>query len=102
VELGNVYQVYTTSCWIISPHQPLLFHGTFVDHHEYRVLCSTPPEVLRAYPRGAALVSLLCDRTFADVETFTVAIENALGENVTIVLLDGTMVHRFSHTQGLW
>jgi hypothetical protein len=67
----------------------LQFHGTFVDHHEYRVLCSTPPEVLRAYPRGNALVSMLVDRTFAGVEAFAVAVENALGGDVTTVLLDG-------------
>jgi hypothetical protein len=80
---------YTSRCWSISPHQPLLFHGTFADRHEYKVFCSTPPEVLRAYPRGNALVSLLCDRTFAGVEAFAVAVENALGEDVTTVLLDG-------------
>jgi len=82
---------YTTCCWSINPDQPLLFHGafTYVDHNENRVFCTTSPEVLRAYPRGAALVSLLCDRTFAGVEAFAVAVENALGEDVTTVLLDG-------------
>ncbi len=78
---------YTTSYYNKSQHKPLLFHGAFVDRHEYRVLCSTPPEVLRAYPRGAALVSLLCDRTFVGVEAFAVAVDNALGRDVTTVLL---------------
>jgi len=87
---------YTTCCWSVNPDQPLLFHGTFVAGHEYRVLCSTTPEVLRAYPRGAALVSMLCDRTFEGVEAFAVAVENALGEDVTTVLLDGKINRPFA------
>ena len=67
----------------------LRFEGTFVDRHDYKVFCSTTPEVLRGYPRGKALVSLLCDRMFAGVEAFAVACENALGDDVDTVALEG-------------
>lgn len=69
--------------------QLLRFEGTFVDRYDYKVECSTPPEVLLTYPRGKALVSLLADRTFAGVEAFAVAVENAIGGDVLTVLLDG-------------
>jgi len=84
----NAHFTYTAS-YIGKRGEPLLFHGTFVDRHDYKVLCSTPHEVLRAYPRGNALVSMLVDRTFAGVEAFAVAVENALGDDVTTVLLAG-------------
>lgn len=69
--------------------QDLRFEGAFVELADYRVLCSTAPADLRAYPRGKALVSLLADRTFAGVEAFVIAVENALGEDVDTVALAG-------------
>jgi glutamine synthetase type III len=52
------------------------------------VCCTTPEEVLRSYPRGKALVSLLHNQSFAGVEAFAVACQNALGEDVDTVLLE--------------
>lgn len=69
--------------------QDLRFEGAFVDRADYRVLCSTAPADLRAYPRGKALVSLLSERTFAGVEAFVIAVENALGADVDTVALAG-------------
>ena len=69
-------------------NQHLVFHGWFIDRAEYKVCCTTPEEVLRSYPRGKALVSLLHDQRFAGVEAFAVACQNALGEDVDTVLFD--------------
>jgi hypothetical protein len=69
-------------------NQHLIFHGWFIDRAGYKVCCTTPEEVLRRYPRGKALVSLLHDQRFAGVEAFAVACENALGEDVDTVLFD--------------
>lgn len=65
----------------------LAFHGSFVDRAEYKVLCTTPAHVLRTYPRGNALVSLLHDQRFPGVEAFAVACQNALGEDIESVPL---------------
>ena len=64
----------------------LAFHACFLDRAEYRVCCTTPEEVLQSYPRGNALVSLLHDQSFAGVEAFAVACQNALGKDVDDVL----------------
>lgn len=69
--------------------QLLRFEATFVDRSDYKVVCSTPPGVLLALPRGKAFFSLLADRTFAGVEAFVVAVENALGGDVDTVTLAG-------------
>jgi hypothetical protein len=66
----------------------LAFHGWFIDRAEYKVCCTTPEEVLRSYPRGKALVSLLHNQRFAGVEAFAVACQNALGEDVDSVLFE--------------
>jgi len=83
------YFMYSTRFYGEGQSQALHFQGTFVDRHDYKVFCSTPPEVIRAYPRGNALVSMLVDRTFAGVEAFAVACQNALGDDVTTVLRAG-------------
>ena len=64
----------------------LVFHACFIDRAEYKVCCTTPEEVLHSYPRGNALVSLLHDQSFAGVEAFAVACQNALGKDVDTVL----------------
>ena len=69
-------------------NQHLIFHGWFIDRAEYKVCCTTPEEVLRSYPRGKALVSLLHNQSFAGVEAFAVACQNALGEDVDTVLFE--------------
>ena len=66
----------------------LVFHGWFIDRAEYKVCCTTPEEVLRSYPRGKALVSLLHNQSFAGVEAFAVACQNALGGDVDTVLFE--------------
>jgi hypothetical protein len=66
----------------------LIFHGWFIDRAGYGVCCTTPEEVLRSYPRGKALVSLLLNQSFAGVEAFAVACQNALGEDVDTVLFE--------------
>ena len=83
-------------------NQHLIFHGWFIDRAEYKVCCTTPEEVLRSYPRGKALVSLLHDQRFAGVEAFAVACENALGEDVDTVLFE-SLTSKFYRTEGaLW
>jgi len=69
-------------------HKGLIFRASFEDRASYPVRCRTPADVLRSYPRGNALVSLLHDQRFPGVEAFAVACENALGgdmESVPIV-----------------
>ena len=69
-------------------NEHLIFHGWFIDRAGYKVCCTTPHEVLHSYPRGKALVSLLHNQSFAGVEAFAVACQNALGEDVDTVLFD--------------
>ena len=65
----------------------LVFHGSFIDRASYHVYCMTPAHVLRTYPRGKALVSLLHDQRFPGVEAFSLACQNALGEDIESVPL---------------
>ena len=65
----------------------LVFHGYFLDRASYPVCCRTPAHVLRTYPRGNALVSLLHEQRFPGVEAFAVACQNALGEDIESVPL---------------
>ena len=65
----------------------LIFHGSFIDRASYPVCCTTPAHVLRTYPRGKALVSLLHNQRFPGVEAFAVACQNALGEDIESVPL---------------
>jgi hypothetical protein len=76
---------------------PLVFHGWFIDRAEFQVCCTTPEDVLRTYPRGNALVSLLLNQRFAGVEAFAVACENALGADVCTVPLSG--MYRVNHPE---
>jgi hypothetical protein len=83
-------------------NQHLIFHGWFIDRAEYKVCCTTPEEVLRSYPRGKALVSLLHDQRFAGVEAFAVACENALGEDVDTVLFESLTSNFYRCEGALW
>ena len=65
----------------------LIFHGSFIDRASYPVCCTTPAHVLRTYPRGKALVSLLHNQRFPGVEAFALACQNALGEDIESVPL---------------
>jgi hypothetical protein len=77
----------------------IAFHGWFIDRAEYKVCCTTPEEVLRSYPRGKALVSLLHNQRFAGVEAFAVACQNALGEDMDSVLLE-LLATKWCRTEG--
>jgi hypothetical protein len=85
------HDVYTFQYRTSLAGQVLVFEGTFLDRAHYQVLSNTPAEVLRTYPRGKALVSLIHDRCFPGVEAFAVACQNALGDDVDSVLLAGKL-----------
>jgi len=80
-------------------NQYIAFHGWFIDRAEFQVCCTTPEEVLRSYPRGKALVSLLRNQRFAGVESFVVACQNALGADVDSVLFD-LLPTKFCRSEG--
>lgn len=60
-----------------------VFQWTWVDFSgRFEVLSCTPVEVLDTYPRCYALKSLLHNRVFKNLNEFTAACRNALGDNV--------------------
>jgi hypothetical protein len=67
------------------------FEATFVDLKRFEVTCTMSEGWLRRYPRGNVCASMLYGRTFPSIEAFAVACQNAMGENVTSVSLDGSI-----------
>lgn len=87
---GFEYRVYWNGT-AVSPTggHVVRFEANFVDLKRFEVLCTMSEERMRRYPRGNAVASMLCGRTFPTVEAFAVACHNALGDNVASVPLDG-------------
>ena len=86
---ATAWEAGVTGFEYITKHdnKGLIFHGWFIDRASYPVCCTTPAHVLRTYPRGKALVSLLHNQRFPGVEAFALACQNALGEDIESVPL---------------